>query len=53
MPEREHDDGHGHAHREPRISWLLVPPLFALIQSVAQVARDLYGARSAAAMSAR
>ncbi|MFF1448258.1 TIGR03943 family putative permease subunit [Streptomyces sp. NPDC058274] len=23
--------GHGHAHREPRISWLLVLPLFALI----------------------
>ncbi|MEU6218123.1 TIGR03943 family protein [Streptomyces sp. NPDC047022] len=26
-----HDDGHGHGHREPRISWLLVLPLFALI----------------------
>ncbi|WP_326647477.1 TIGR03943 family putative permease subunit [Streptomyces sp. NBC_01750] len=30
QPEREHD-GRGHAHREPRISWLLVLPLFALI----------------------
>ncbi|MET7679108.1 TIGR03943 family protein [Streptomyces sp. NPDC005423] len=27
----EGDDGHGHSHREPRISWLLVLPLFALI----------------------
>jgi uncharacterized repeat protein (TIGR03943 family) len=27
----ERHDGHGHAHREPRISWLLVLPLFALI----------------------
>ncbi|POX52070.1 TIGR03943 family putative permease subunit [Streptomyces sp. Ru72] len=26
-----HAGGHGHAHREPRISWLLVLPLFALI----------------------
>lgn len=25
------DQGHGHVHREPRISWLLVLPLFALI----------------------
>ncbi|MFI1168310.1 TIGR03943 family putative permease subunit [Streptomyces sp. NPDC020801] len=25
------DHGHGHGHREPRISWLLVLPLFALI----------------------
>jgi putative membrane protein len=24
-------DGHGHGHREPRVSWLLVLPLFALI----------------------
>lgn len=24
-------DGHGHVHREPRIAWLLVLPLFALI----------------------
>ncbi|MFE2430386.1 TIGR03943 family putative permease subunit [Streptomyces sp. NPDC059373] len=31
LPERGHDDGHGHAHREPRVSWLLVLPLFALI----------------------
>ncbi|MEW2084841.1 TIGR03943 family protein [Streptomyces sp. NPDC005283] len=30
QPERE-PDGRGHAHREPRISWLLVLPLFALI----------------------
>ncbi|MEU0393594.1 TIGR03943 family protein [Streptomyces sp. NPDC006208] len=30
-PERELHDEHGHAHREPRISWLLVLPLFALI----------------------
>ncbi|WP_416984305.1 TIGR03943 family putative permease subunit [Streptomyces sp. T028] len=28
-PEREHD--HGHTHPEPRISWLLVLPLLALI----------------------
>ncbi|MEU6097621.1 TIGR03943 family protein [Streptomyces sp. NPDC047079] len=26
-----HDDGHSHGHREPRIAWLLVLPLFALI----------------------
>jgi putative membrane protein len=25
------DDGHGHVHHEPRISWLLVLPLLALI----------------------
>jgi uncharacterized repeat protein (TIGR03943 family) len=25
------DDGHGHVHREPRIAWLLVLPLLALI----------------------
>jgi putative membrane protein len=25
------DEGHGHVHHEPRISWLLVLPLFALI----------------------
>ncbi|MGP3999376.1 TIGR03943 family putative permease subunit [Streptomyces sp. 8N706] len=31
QPEREHHDRHGHTHREPRISWLLVLPLFALI----------------------
>ncbi|MFF3323336.1 TIGR03943 family putative permease subunit [Streptomyces sp. NPDC002889] len=31
QPEREHHDQRGHAHREPRISWLLVLPLFALI----------------------
>ncbi|MFE7774814.1 TIGR03943 family putative permease subunit [Streptomyces sp. NPDC057445] len=29
--EREQHDQRGHAHREPRISWLLVLPLFALI----------------------
>ncbi|MGW7615803.1 TIGR03943 family putative permease subunit [Streptomyces antimycoticus] len=29
-PHAEEDDG-GHAHREPRVSWLLVLPLFALI----------------------
>jgi uncharacterized repeat protein (TIGR03943 family) len=28
---REHEDGCGPAHREPRISWLLLLPLFALI----------------------
>lgn len=31
QPGREHHDRRGHAHREPRISWLLVLPLFALI----------------------
>ncbi|MFK4227194.1 TIGR03943 family putative permease subunit [Streptomyces sp. NPDC019890] len=31
QPEREHDDQGGHAHHEPRISWLLVLPLVALI----------------------
>ncbi|MFC3574107.1 TIGR03943 family putative permease subunit [Streptomyces yaanensis] len=34
-PHEEYGDGHGHGHdhghREPRISWLLVLPLFALI----------------------
>ncbi|MCX5555513.1 TIGR03943 family protein [Streptomyces sp. NBC_00038] len=31
-PEQDHDDeGHGHSHREPRIAWLLVLPLLALI----------------------
>ncbi|WP_405996987.1 TIGR03943 family putative permease subunit [Streptomyces sp. NBC_00829] len=29
--QHEHDDGRGHSHREPRISWLLVLPLLALI----------------------
>ncbi|WP_128376291.1 TIGR03943 family putative permease subunit [Streptomyces cavernae] len=29
--EQEDGDGQGHGHREPRISWLLVLPLFALI----------------------
>lgn len=29
--ESEHDDGHGHAHREPRIAWLLALPILALI----------------------
>ncbi|MGW7266036.1 TIGR03943 family putative permease subunit [Streptomyces sp. NPDC054842] len=27
----EEADGHGHAHREPRVAWLLVLPLLALI----------------------
>ncbi|WP_406263172.1 TIGR03943 family protein [Streptomyces sp. NBC_00191] len=31
QPAREHQDRRSHAHREPRISWLLVLPLFALI----------------------
>jgi uncharacterized repeat protein (TIGR03943 family) len=31
QPEREHHDRCDHAHREPRISWLLLLPLFALI----------------------
>ena len=31
-PSHEDDDAHqGHVHREPRISWLLILPLFALI----------------------
>nr|WP_206439636.1 TIGR03943 family protein [Streptomyces scabichelini] len=30
-PESEHHEGHGHAHREPRVAWLLVLPLLALI----------------------
>ncbi|MFD9220285.1 TIGR03943 family putative permease subunit [Streptomyces sp. NPDC060064] len=30
-PGREHHDRRGHAHREPRISWLLVLPVLALI----------------------
>jgi uncharacterized repeat protein (TIGR03943 family) len=30
-PERGSHDGGGHAHREPRVAWLLVMPLFALI----------------------
>jgi uncharacterized repeat protein (TIGR03943 family) len=25
------DDGHGHAHREPRVAWLLVLPVLALL----------------------
>lgn len=29
--QHDHEGGAGHAHREPRISWLLVLPLFALI----------------------
>jgi putative membrane protein len=29
--QRAQDDGHGHAHREPRIAWLLLLPVFALI----------------------
>ncbi|WP_406402596.1 TIGR03943 family protein [Streptomyces sp. NBC_00879] len=31
QPAREHQDRRSHAHHEPRISWLLVLPLFALI----------------------
>lgn len=31
QPAIEHHDGHGHAHREPRVSWLLVLPLLSLI----------------------
>jgi putative membrane protein len=31
QPAPADDDRHNHAHREPRISWLLVLPLFALI----------------------
>jgi len=27
--EADHDDGHGHAHGEPRVAWLLVLPVFA------------------------
>lgn len=27
----EHHDGHGHAHREPRVAWLLALPILALI----------------------
>lgn len=27
----EHDDGHGHAHREPRVGWLLLVPALALL----------------------
>jgi uncharacterized repeat protein (TIGR03943 family) len=26
-----HDDGHGHSHAEPRVAWLLVLPVFALL----------------------
>jgi uncharacterized repeat protein (TIGR03943 family) len=29
--ETDHHDGHGHGHREPRIAWLLVLPVFALV----------------------
>lgn len=48
----EHDDGHGHAHHEPRISWLLVLPLFALIL-VAPPALGSYSAvRSGTALQA-
>jgi putative membrane protein len=31
QPEYEHDNRRGHAHREPRIAWLLLLPVFALI----------------------
>ena len=30
-PRATEEDGHGHAHREPRVSWLMVLPLLALI----------------------
>lgn len=30
-PERGHHDGRGHTHHEPKISWLLLLPLFALL----------------------
>jgi uncharacterized repeat protein (TIGR03943 family) len=26
-----HDDGHGHAHREPRVGWLLILPVLGLL----------------------
>lgn len=30
-PDKGVEEGHGHVHREPRVSWLLVLPLLALI----------------------
>lgn len=27
----EHDDGHGHAHHEPRVGWLLILPVVAIL----------------------
>ena len=31
VPDKEVEEGHGHVHREPRVSWLLILPLLALI----------------------
>jgi uncharacterized repeat protein (TIGR03943 family) len=30
-PEPAHDDGHGHAHHEPRVGWLLILPVLGLL----------------------
>jgi uncharacterized repeat protein (TIGR03943 family) len=42
----EHDDGHGHSHAEPRVAWLLVLPVFALLL-VAPPALGSYAANRA------
>jgi uncharacterized repeat protein (TIGR03943 family) len=48
----EHDDGHGHSHAEPRVAWLLVLPVFALLL-VAPPALGSYAAnRSGTALQA-
>lgn len=43
---QEHDDGHGHSHREPAVAWLLVLPVFALLL-VAPPALGSYAANRA------
>jgi uncharacterized repeat protein (TIGR03943 family) len=42
----EHDDGHGHAHHEPRVGWLLILPVVGLLL-VAPPALGSYAAQQA------
>jgi uncharacterized repeat protein (TIGR03943 family) len=47
----EHDDGHGHAHHEPRVGWLLLLPVLALLL-VAPPALGSYTAGQAGSVAA-
>jgi uncharacterized repeat protein (TIGR03943 family) len=48
--EPEHQDASGHTHREPRISWLLVLPLLALILVAPPAAGSYSAGRSGTAL---
>jgi uncharacterized repeat protein (TIGR03943 family) len=49
-PGPAHQDGGGHTHREPRISWLLVLPLLALILVAPPAAGSYSAGRSGTAL---